>query len=398
MVLYLPSFSWGLALALAFDPLNLHSARSFSLNSFQNPNTRKGAPHLSSDSTSTTSLKAIRVDMVAGSTRAETSIIARGSSVEPLKTVENVNWAQVKNLFGLDREQSSGLKKIAGKYFGKNPDDAFLGTKTKWGDFSQIYGWTPVTLVSEPLSAKITGYKNINQLTSTRVFTNDSDREAIFHASGSQTLTNTAETNWSNTDSITTKTEVGIDIEIFKVTTDITFSNAWSKGGSKSETFAIGTDAGVTFTLKPGETAMVHLTADQLQVKAQVKYRQRLKGSVTVNYGSPYKGHHFWALSAAELVKTAKKSNSVEVYQDVVLQGFSNGSVTVSSGGDKKMLATNSAKLWDKKKNKASFLVQSVTDPYKEGDDFPGYVTDQMYHQLMKEAGRIDVEEEDSSM
>src|SRR5947207_10532693 len=78
-----------------------------------------------------TTMAGITVSIVAGADAAHSSVNATGS-------VQHVITDKEVTTFGI---QDSPLKNAVGKYFGKNPNDAYLHSPTPWNDLYKTYGW-----------------------------------------------------------------------------------------------------------------------------------------------------------------------------------------------------------------------------------------------------------------
>src|SRR5271156_1054538 len=89
----------------------------------------------------------IEVSIKAGLTAATSSVSASGSVQHVITDTEVAT-------FGL---QDGNLKNAVGKYFGQNPNDAFLHSPTPWGDLYRTYNWPQVQTVLVVDSATITG-------------------------------------------------------------------------------------------------------------------------------------------------------------------------------------------------------------------------------------------------
>ena len=71
------------------------------------------------------------------------------------------------------------LKQAVGKYFGKNPDNAFLHSPTPWNDPYKTYGWDQVQTVLVPVSHQIVGVTTNSVAIKSQVFENYSSKSAI---------------------------------------------------------------------------------------------------------------------------------------------------------------------------------------------------------------------------
>ena len=235
------------------------------------------------------------------------------------------------------------LKQDAGKYFGKVPDDAYLHSPTPWNDLYKTYGWPQVRTVLIPTKSEILGVTTESVALKNEIFQNNSTLTANYDVSITDDVSNSATSTW-NTGS-TFKFEQKITYEVgFLGTggggeTSINYSQSWGVGGSNAKTVTMGSSSGVTVTLKPRQSVKAVLTATRGVLKARVWYNAYLTGSVAVNYGSTYKGHHFWDLPIENVMESGGDTNSVESTEDIEVGYFSNGKVSLLDSETSETLA-----------------------------------------------------------
>src|SRR5580700_7998615 len=135
----------------------------------------------------------IDVSIKAGLT-ADTSSVSASGSVEHVITDTEVNS------FGI---QDGALKNAIGKYFGKNPNDAYLHSDTPWGDRYKTYGWPQGQTVLVVESATITGITSEPTIVASQVCSNNSNVKRTFNVGIAEQVTDTTSKKWSNTDTIT---------------------------------------------------------------------------------------------------------------------------------------------------------------------------------------------------
>jgi hypothetical protein len=104
-----------------------------------------------------------------------------------------------RKLFGMT---DSSVKAAIGKFFGKTPDDVFYNDPTKWGNLYEQYGWPPITLTLRPVSAVFTGIDVTDSALAKHEVTNDTGKVVQVDVSFTTQKDNTAETNWSQTSSL----------------------------------------------------------------------------------------------------------------------------------------------------------------------------------------------------
>ena len=237
------------------------------------------------------------------------------------------------------------LKQAVGKYFGKNPDDAFLHSPTPWNDLYKTYGWDQVQTVLVPVSHQIVGVTTNSVAIKSQVFENYSSKSANFDVSISDTVSNTVTNTWQTGGSLTfgqtIKYEVGFLGTGGGGETSLSYSQSWGVGGSKSQSQSVGSSSGVMVTLDPQQSVKSVLTATRGVMKIRVKYNAYLIGKAAINYGSTYKGHHFWALAIQNVMNGGNIQNSVQSTEDIEVGYYSNGKITLHDANTNEHLATH---------------------------------------------------------
>ena len=236
------------------------------------------------------------------------------------------------------------LKQAVGKYFGKNPDDAFLHSPTPWNDLYKRYNWDQVQTVLVPVSHQIVGVITNSVAIKSQHFENYSSKSARFDVSISDTVSNTVTSTWQTGGSLTfgqtIKYEVGFLGSGGGGETSLSYSQSWGVGGSSAKMQSVGSRSGVMVTLEPHESVISVLTATRSVLKIRVKYNAYLIGKTAINYGSTYKGHHFWALAIQNVMNGGNIQNSVQSTEDIEVGYYSNGKISLKDANTNKNLAT----------------------------------------------------------
>lgn len=110
----------------------------------------------------------------------------------------------------------------------------------------------------------------------------DSTKKATFDASISDQVTNTVESNWSETDSIDVKQTIKYGLSFLGSggggETSISYSHSWGEGGSESKEVTVGSVSGVSVELNPNESIEAVLTANRGVMKVRLVYHAELSG------------------------------------------------------------------------------------------------------------------------
>ncbi len=267
---------------------------------------------------------AIQINVRAGQDAANSSISVTGS-------VQHIITDTERKTFGIT---DGDLKNAVGKYFGRNPNDAFVCSPTPWDDLYKRYNWPQVQIMLVVDSYRITGITSEPTIVDTVEFDNSrSNTECTYHADIQENVTNTTETNWSQSDSVTVGQSIEYSFDFpggsAGGTTSLSYTGTWGKGGSQSKVVSVGSQTGTLITLAPHKTAKAVLTASRGVMKIRITYRAYLVGSVAINYGDPYKGHHFWGLNIGSIMGAAGLTNSKLITEDITVGYYANSKVQV---------------------------------------------------------------------
>jgi len=123
----------------------------------------------------------------------------------------------------------------------------------------------------------------------------------------------------------------------------MSFSHSWGQGGSESKSITVGSSAGVSIDLDPGEGVTAQLTASRGVMKVWIVYQAHLDGSAALNYNPTYKGHHFWALPIASTMAAASLATTRGFTEDIEIGSYSNSRVELKDAQDQIKAADNAS-------------------------------------------------------
>lgn len=263
----------------------------------------------------------IVVQIVAGSDEASSSVQVSGS-------IQHVITDAEVTTFGVGDHD---LKEAVKAYFGKKPNDAYLHSPTPWGDLYKKYGWPQVQTVLVPTKAEILGITSNPTILATRVFTNNSSVEGTFNAGISEQVTNTSTSSWSTGGTLSVGQEIEYKIGFLGTgvggKTTFSYSQSWGIGGTVSDSVTVGSEAGVSVNLQPGESVESELSASRGTMQVRITYNAYLIGSTAVNYNPRYKDHHFWGLPIDRVMSSGKILNSVKSTENIEIGYYSDAKV-----------------------------------------------------------------------
>lgn len=237
------------------------------------------------------------------------------------------------NSFGIT---DGALKNAIGKYFGQNPNDAYLHSDTPWGDLYRTYGWPQVQTILVPESATITGITSQPTIVATQVFSNDSKVKGTFNVGISQQVANTTSNTWSKSDTITVGQKISYKVSFLGTggggETSFSYSHTWGESKTETLTVTVGTSSGVSVTLDPGQSVSAQLTASRGTMKIRIVYKAYLIGDTAINYNPTYKGHHFWALDIGSVMAAGGIQNIQRFTEDIEVGFYTNSKIELKDG------------------------------------------------------------------
>uniref|UniRef100_A0A2H1VSB1 SFRICE_013002 n=1 Tax=Spodoptera frugiperda TaxID=7108 RepID=A0A2H1VSB1_SPOFR len=247
----------------------------------------------------------IEIDVTASDDASQQSVIALGTNKVIISDLE----VQTFNL------TDENLKNAIKNHFGVKPDDVFLKSPTPWGDLYVINNFTQVSRVLKPVKASIMSVEYRPFLVFSQSFNNTSTKPALFKTHISQEVEDTVSSVWQKYSEITASSDIkyGFDIKAMGVSGKATFSfkSKWGQSVLKFEKVTVGSQTGLDIYLKPGQQVIADLIATRGFMKIRVDFVTSVVGTVAVNYGASFKGHHFWSYDVNKVLEAAGLNKTV---------------------------------------------------------------------------------------
>lgn len=219
------------------------------------------------------------------------------------------------------------LKQAIKNYFGKAPNDAYLHSKTPWGDLYASYHWPQVQTTVKAIRATMTHTAAEPQILTTGEVVNSTDRNGTVRVDLKQTVSNTQTHTWSHSDAITLSQNVSYNIGAAKGTSGISYTHQWGESKTNSQTVTVESDLGVTLELKPGDDFITELIATKSTLEVTVHYLASLSGDTAVNYNPTYKDHHFHAFAITNVMAKANLPSTKEITETITICNYSNAKI-----------------------------------------------------------------------
>ena len=275
----------------------------------------------------------INISVIAGQTVETSSVTATGSEQHVITDTEVTSFGII----------DQTLKDAVGKYFGQNPNDAFLHSATPWGDLYKTYDWPQVQTMLTIDSATVTGITSEPVIVATQDFSNNSKVKGTFNVSISEQVANTSSSTWSKTDSITIGQKFTYKLEFLGTggggETSLSYTHTWGESTTESLTVTVGTQSGVSVPLDPGQSVKAQLTASRGVMKVRIVYKAYLLGSTAVNYNPTFKDHHFFCLDIGQVMAAGNIVNLQTFTEDIEIGFYSNSKIELIDNSGKASLA-----------------------------------------------------------
>lgn len=185
--------------------------------------------------------------------------------------------------------------------------------------------WQPVQVVLRAVSASILGFTKKPTILKTQTFRNESQKEASFDVSITSDVTDTVETNWSQTIGLSVTQSVEYGVKFLRGETSFTFSYDFQKGGSHSKSLSVGQISGIMVDLEPGESVRAELSAVEGSMRVRVEYEAYLRGVAAAFYLFGYKGQQLWPLSIDGIRAAAQLPPRFTAIEEIDVGFFSDG-------------------------------------------------------------------------
>lgn len=253
-----------------------------------------------------------------GATAETTTVEATGDLIRPLA-------ADDYGKYGLS---DSILKDAVKAYFQARPSQVYLSDPTP-GDQYQANNWSPVTVRLRPVAARVVSVDAVLTALTEKTLRNNSKKTGSFDASISQDVSETVDTNWSQSVSFAVTQSINYGIKFIGGDTSVSFTTDFQTGGSRSVSTSMGQSSGVMVDLDPGESVVAKLTASRGQMAVEVVYDAYLSGVIAAYYDSVYKWKHWWPVDITGALEAIDKPASLSVTNVIDAVSFSGGEIVL---------------------------------------------------------------------
>lgn len=268
------------------------------------------------------------------------------------------------------------LKNYVNKYWGKKPNDAYLHSKTPWGDLYKTYKWSQVKTTMKPIKAEVVKSDGVPTILANKIVRNDGPSVSTYRTGITQEVTTEISNTWKNETSVTIENEVSVSFEgLGGAKSKMGMTTTFGHDKTVSERSTVGTNDEISLTLKPGEAVDVQLTATKGKMTVRVTFECTLYGSVAVNYNPTYRGHHFFALGVNGVMKAGGAPSKKTITQDITIDFVTDTQIVIKDISEKKAVVsarpTRTASLAKKAKTEpVTVAKKSNTGPAVEAQYF----------------------------
>lgn len=264
----------------------------------------------------------LTLNIVAGKDKETTTVSAHGE-VQHVITDTEINSFQL---------NEDSLKNAVAKSFGKKPTDVFLKSPTPWNDLYKTYGWPQVKTILRPVKTEILSLGAKPLMIGSQEYVNDTDQEGTYDVKVTAQVADSVEESWSNSNSVSLSQSISYTIGFIEGETSLSYEHTWGQTKTEKKEVTIGQSSGITLIIPAHSKRLAELNVNQGTLSVRITYEARLEGVVAVNYGDPYKGHHFWALGVNGVMKPSNLPLTQTIVEDMHLDFYSNVSIKVVNG------------------------------------------------------------------
>ncbi|KAJ0170575.1 hypothetical protein K1T71_013946 [Dendrolimus kikuchii] len=219
-------------------------------------------------------------------------------------------------LFNVNDEK---LKKGVGVIFGREPDIVRCIKPAMWyrEEMYDKYNWRPSTKMITIKSVQLKSLTKRPIIVSKQKFENNSKATVTVNTGLSHTVQNTLRTSWSSDHEVSFEQAFEYNINLFVAklqgTTKVGYKTNWGSRDEKSESVTIGTTNGAEIELKPGQAVTAILSANTIDLEAEVTYVMSLRHGLVAMYHKKYKNHSIWYLHIAKVLERGGFDNEITV-------------------------------------------------------------------------------------
>lgn len=227
-------------------------------------------------------------------------------------------------LFDINEDK---LKKGVGVIFGRDPDIVRCMKPAMWytEEMYDKYNWKPGKKMVSVKSVKLKSLTKRPIIVSKQKFENNSKATIKVSTGLSHTVENTLRTSWSSDHEVSFEQsfEYGVNLFVtkFQGTTKVGYKTNWGSHEEKSESVTIGTSNGAEIELHPGQAVTAILSANTIELEAEVTYAISIKYGLVAMYHKKYKNHSIWYLNIDNVMKRGGMNNEI-IVKEIMKFGF----------------------------------------------------------------------------
>lgn len=238
-------------------------------------------------------------------------------------------------------DSNKKLENLIYKAIGEKPEYIYLHSPAVYppwflpiNDLYKEKGWSQVITHLEYENAKINEVKNEIEIVESKIFRNNSSIEATFGGEISTSKTQTAETNWSNSNSVSNSQSINYNIQFEGIggsgSNAIEFTKEWGTGGSNTAGVTLTSGSNITIKLKPGESVVADLIAYKNVIDIDISYKAYLDGYSAIYSYNKYHGHNSYRVSIKDALIMANLNNNKIITEKIKINYYSGSRVELS--------------------------------------------------------------------
>ncbi|MEV5574428.1 hypothetical protein AB0L06_30710 [Spirillospora sp. NPDC052269] len=182
----------------------------------------------------------------------------------------------------------------------RKPDSVWVRDPCgKYGDRFKNGSKNPLRVDLEARSGSIIGLESTPVIVKTQTFKNHSSVAGDFNVSIHDSVSNTVENSWSESNSLSFNQSISYDVSFLGTggggETSFGYSHEWGSSHSNSKTVEVGSESGVSVRLEPGQEVVAELSASRGKLKIAVDYVATVLGTVLAYNGKDDSLYWYWS-------------------------------------------------------------------------------------------------------
>ncbi len=263
------------------------------------------------------------------------------------------------------------LKELVASWNKKRPDQTWARSPATWykEDMFIKYGHTPININLSFDSGRVVKSSTTPEAVQKTILKNDSSKRGTFHTDLTIQKTDTLSSTFDQSSALTAEFKIGLEIVIVTVETSFRYTNTWGESHTTTKSKTLGSTAGVSIELDPGQAVEVSLIATRSLKTIEIVYNAWLSDMFTIAYNDKYdynnnnNKHNIWFIPIPNFTKKITEKIEIDAYGEskVVIRDM-------ATNNELHTFQLDSGDTFGKNESSQSLSFSAVNDPKGFGD------------------------------